>query len=523
MKPSEITHVDLVIIGGGINGAGIAAQAAQAGLSVVLFEKGDFASGTSSKSTKLIHGGIRYLEQGRLGLVFEALHERKRLLEMAPHLVHPVPFLLPCYREDERPPWMVKVGLWLYDLLAGPHNIARHKWFSPTQALQVAPALNPENLVGCGLYYDAQVNDARLVLENILVAEAKGAHCFNYCKVTGLNLASHQVRVLYQNNDSGEEGTVTASCLVNASGPWANQTAKLVSGDSPPLVRPTRGTHLVVPQVLSGHAVLVMSPKDRRVTFIIPWRGYSLVGTTDLDDAGNPDEVRPTQEEVAYLLNEASRIFPNVSWSQGQVLSAFAGLRPLAWAEEGHASSVSREDKILVKGNIVTIVGGKLTTYHSMARKAMEAILNLLGKKRLEDIPDRLPGTPDKPWNIFLNDETPRWIASYGLQQDQAEHLALLYGQRAGGILSLARENPRFLQRLCSSRPEISAQVAYAVQKEKALHLEDVLLRRLEIGYSPEGRGEAAEKASRLMAELMNWDEKVRQAELDRYYGKLFP
>src|SRR5579871_4165529 len=171
MNPSENSKVDLAIIGGGINGAGLAAQAAQAGLSVVLFEKGDFASGTSSKSTKLIHGGIRYLEQARFPLVFEALHERYRLIQMAPHLVHPISFLLPVYRGDKRPAWMVKIGLWLYDLLAGRKNIARHQWFSPAQALAEAPDLNAENLVGCGLYYDAQVNDARLVMENILAAE----------------------------------------------------------------------------------------------------------------------------------------------------------------------------------------------------------------------------------------------------------------------------------------------------------------------------------------------------------------
>ena len=523
MKPSEISRVDLAIIGGGINGAGIAVQAAQAGLSVTLLEKGDFASGTSSKSTKLIHGGIRYLEQGRLGLVFEALHERKRLLKIAPHLVHPIPFLLPCYKEDERPPWMVKVGLWLYDLLAGPHNIARHKWFSPVQALQLAPSLNPENLVGCGLYYDAQVNDARLVLENILGAEEKGAHCFNYCRVTGLEPMPHQVRVFYKSELSGEEGSIAASCLVNASGPWANQTAKLVSSDSVPIVRPTRGTHLVVPQVLSDHAVLVMSPKDRRVTFVIPWRGYSLVGTTDLDDDGNPDEVRPREEEVTYLLKEASRVFPKVAWNPGKVLSGFAGLRPLAWAGEGHASSVSREDKILVQGNVLTIVGGKLTTYHSMARKSVERILKRLGKNPSGNKLDRLPGTPDKPWDLFLKDETSKWIAGYGLLQDQVAHLAGLYGQKAGEVLGQAQKNPRLLERLCPSRPEILAQVAYAVLKEKALHLEDVLLRRLEIGYSPQGRGEAAEKASRLMAELLHWNDKARQAELDRYLSKLFP
>src|SRR5579871_1117429 len=273
MNPSENSKVDLAIIGGGINGAGLAAQAAQAGLSVVLFEKGDFASGTSSKSTKLIHGGIRYLEQARFPLVFEALHERYRLIQMAPHLVHPISFLLPVYRGDKRPAWMVKIGLWLYDLLAGRKNIARHQWFSPAQALAEAPDLNAENLVGCGLYYDAQVNDARLVMENILAAEKVDARCLNYCRVTQIDLQPSQARVFFHDERSGQEGTLSASCLVNASGPWANQTAKLLSEDSLSLVRPTRGTHIVVPEVLSQQAVLVMSREDSRVLFVIPWRG----------------------------------------------------------------------------------------------------------------------------------------------------------------------------------------------------------------------------------------------------------
>ena len=523
MNPTEISKVDLAIIGGGINGAGLAAQAAQAGLSVILFEKGDFASGTSSKSTKLIHGGIRYLEQGRFSLVFEALHERRRLMEMAPHLVHPIAFLLPSYKGDKRPAWMVKIGLWLYDLLAGRKNIARHKWFSPAQTLKETPDLNAENLVGCGLYHDAQVNDARLVMENILAAENSGARCLNYCRVTQIERQPSQARIFFRDERSGEAGALTASCLVNASGPWANLTAQLVSQDSVQLVRPTRGTHIVVPEVLPRQAVLVMSREDNRVIFVIPWRGYSLVGTTDLDDPGDPDKVRPTEEEISYLLKEAARVFPKVSWDHNRVLAAFAGLRPLAWSDGGHASSVSREDKILSDGNLFTIVGGKLTTYHSMAQKTLRMVLKSLGRKPVSPKPDRLPGTPAKPWDLFLKEETPKWVSAYGLKQDQADHLARLYGQKAGDVLIKAREDSRLLERLHPSRPELLAQVAYAVQAEKALHLEDVLLRRLEIGYTKERWGEAAEKASRLMAELLGWDEKKRQEELKRYHQALFP
>jgi len=523
MKSFRSSHVDLAIIGGGINGAGLAAQAVRAGLSVALFEKGDFGSGTSSKSTKLIHGGIRYLEQGRFSLVFEALHERYRLMKMAPHLVHPIAFLLPVYEGDKRPAWLVKTGLWIYDFLAGTKNIAEHKWFSPTQALQIAPELKSEGLVGCGLYHDAQVNDARLVLENILSAENNGAYCFNYCRVTQIDRQPSLNRIFYRHETSGEKDNLTCSCLVNASGPWANQTSKLISRNTTPLVRPTRGTHIVVPKILPSHAVLVMSRKDDRITFIIPWRGESLVGTTDLDDNAEPDKVQPTAEEMNYLLQEAARIFPGISWQQKDILSAFAGLRPLAWSDGDRASSISREDKILADGNVFTIVGGKLTTYHSMAQKTLKMILKVLHRKSGLLKSNALPGAPAKSWDLFLTEEIPNWVSTYGINKDQAGHLSRLYGQKGEAVLNLAKKDPRLFEPLSSSGPDLLAQVAYAVYSEKAMHLEDVLLRRLEIGYSKERWGEAPEKASRLMAELLHWDESNRLKELEQYRQKLFP
>jgi glycerol-3-phosphate dehydrogenase len=310
---------------------------------------------------------------------------------------------------------------------------------------------------------------------------------------------------------------------VNASGPWANQTAKLVSDEALRLVRPTRGTHIVVPEVLSNHAVLVMTPEDSRVIFVIPWRGYSLVGTTDLDDPENPDQVHPTEEEITYLLKEASRVFPKVSWERSRVISAFAGLRPLAWSDGGHASSVSREDKILVDGNLFNIVGGKLTTYHSMAGKALHLILKHLGKPLQAQKRTPLPGTPEKPWDLFLKEETSKWVSSYGVTMEQTNHLAHIYGQKSEAILKLAEMDPRLYERLHPSRPEILAQVAYAVQKEKAIHLEDILLRRLEIGYSKERWGEAPKKASALMAELLSWDDNTRQKEIEKYHQSLVP
>jgi len=270
MKPLKSSQVDLAIVGGGINGAGLALLAAKAGLSVALFEKDDFASGTSSKSTKLIHGGIRYLEQYRFSLVFESLHERQKLLKLAPHLIHPISILLPCYKTDRRPPWMLKIGLWLYDILAGSSNIARHRWYSAEETKIIAPTLKTDGLKGCGLYYDAQVNDARLVLENILAAEEAGADCLNYCCVNQIDREEGFVRVFFQESRTKENGVLQAKCLVNAAGPWANQITKLISENALSLIRPTRGSHIVMPEVLSQHAVLIMTPKDNRIIFIVP-------------------------------------------------------------------------------------------------------------------------------------------------------------------------------------------------------------------------------------------------------------
>jgi glycerol-3-phosphate dehydrogenase len=523
MKQIVPSRVDLAIIGGGINGAGLAALAAHAGLSVVLFEKGDFASGTSSKSTKLIHGGIRYLEQAKFSLVFESLHERRKLLQIAPHLVHPLPFLLPCYQGDQRPPWMLKIGLWFYDLLAGTQNIAPHRWISAEETLRIAPTLKSEGLKGCGLYYDAQVNDARLTLENILAAEAAGATCLNYCPVKQLDQEKDFVRVFFENLKTKQSGVVEASCLANASGPWANLVSKMIDENALKLIRPTRGSHIVVPQILSNHAVLITTQQDKRIIFVIPWRGYSLVGTTDLDDPQNPDKVMPTDEEIQYLLEHASRVFPKSKWDKSQILSAFSGLRTLAWSEGGHASSVSREDKILSDGNVLTIAGGKLTTYRSMAKRAFNKALKILRKGSNGDTGFQLPGTPNEPWEQFQKENTPKWVSTYKITKSQAAHLALLYGQRAGQVLQLIKKNPGLRKPLHPKRPEILAQVAFAVQKEKAIHLEDVMLRRLEIGYSPQRWGMAPKNALVVMAKLLKWSKAVCKKESEQYRRQLHP
>ncbi len=523
MKQEIPQEADLAVIGGGINGAGIAALAARAGLSVVLFEKGDFASGTSSRSTKLIHGGIRYLEQMRFPLVFESLHERRRLLESAPHLVRPLPFLLPSYRGDARPPWMLRLGMTLYDLLADKANLHPHRWLDPSQAQALAPALESEGLLGCGHYYDAQVNDARLVLEDILAAESHGARCLNDCPVVGVtNRKDGRSEIHYRHLPSGSSGVLKTRCIVNTTGPWMNPMSRMITPGHRDLVRPTRGTHIVMPQLMADHAVLVMSKKDRRIFFVIPWRGYSLVGTTDLDDPGDPDLTAPTEEEIAYLLEGSARVFPGASWDREKVVAAFAGLRPLAQAG-GHASSVSREDRILREGNVLTVLGGKLTTYRSMARKALRMAESVLGVP-FHAVPfPPLPGAPSVPWSSFLDTMTAEGLKCADLPRERIVHLVGMYGAKTPILLDLLQADPALNNSLHPERPETLVQVAYAVLREKALHLSDVMLRRLEIGYSAQRTGEADEKASRLMAALLGWSEKQRLAELADYRDQLHP
>ena len=523
MPTSIPSKADLVIIGGGINGAGLAAQASKAGLSVVLFEKDDFASGTSSKSTKLFHGGIRYLEQARFSLVFEGLHERNRLLAMVPHLSRPISFLLPSYKGDSRPGWMLNVGLYLYDFLAGSANIARHEWFSPAETLAKAPALKKEGLRGCGLYFDAQVNDARLVLENILAAEQSGAQCLNYHQVTEVEEEPYGYRITYWDDVTRKTHSILAACLVNASGPWADETAHMIASDAKRLVRPTRGSHIVVPQVLTDHAVLITTQGDNRIIFVIPWQGYSLIGTTDIDDTDDPDTTHPTDEEIDYLIEQASRVFPGASLNKQKVIAAFSGLRPMAWGDAKHASSVSREDQMIRKGRLLSIVGGKLTTYHAMAKKALRHVLVILDRKNAPDITTTLPGKPDQPWADFLSSSISLWIKKYGITSTQAHHLAHLYGRRAEEVLTLTLQNPEWKQPIHPDRPELSAQVIFAVKNEKALHLDDVMFRRLEIGYSLQRWGESAEKVSRLMALTLIWDESTRLRELENYRVQLYP
>jgi glycerol-3-phosphate dehydrogenase len=265
-----------------------------------------------------------------------------------------------------------------------------------------------------------------------------------------------------------------------------------------------------------------MAPKEKRILFVIPWRDCTLVGTTDVEDGNEPEKVRCSEEEKEYLLHHASRLFPGHDWSKENVLATFSGLRPLAWSDSKLASSVSREDKVSTQGRVVTILGGKLTTYRSMARKALKQVYSILGRDGLPPPDTRLPGAPFEPWDGFLERARKEWPVTYGISEESALHLAHLYGNRAVQLLEPTRTRKDLGKPLFVGRPEIGAQVAYAIQREDARHLDDILLRRLEIGYGP-GRREVAEPASQYAAEVLDWNETVRLAEVQRYLDQLEP
>ncbi|MBI1884275.1 MAG: glycerol-3-phosphate dehydrogenase [Chlamydiae bacterium] len=505
---------DLLIIGGGIHGAGIARDAAMRGFKVCLIEKGDFASGTSSKSSKLIHGGLRYLEHGDFKLVREALQERHHLLNIAPHLVHPLSFMLPIYQGDRRGPFWIKTGLTLYDTLAGKRNIHRHEAIAEKDfALQI-PSLQEKGLKKIYHYYDAQMNDARLTLENILSAQEKGALPFNYVQATELlEKEGRIVGVRARDLLSSDEGPIEARWTVNATGPWCDQLLARRLKKSKPRLRLTKGIHLIVPRLAENHALLLTAQKDGRVFFCVPWGPYSLIGTTDTDFSGNPDEVHASLEDIQYLLDEIHRLFPKMSLTHHNVVSSFAGVRSLVREEGVSTAQISREYKIEETApGLWSILGGKFTTYRSLS----EAVINRLSKKlklhedekcQTASIP--LPGGEKTGTAEELSKE-------FHLSESTCVHLIQTYGGKARNVAQLAQEGG-LSQPLCPHHPHLKAEIVYAFTHEMAQTLDDFFSRRTWVKHSPCHGLEGLEQASRVLTELSILSSEEVQEQKENY------
>jgi glycerol-3-phosphate dehydrogenase len=475
---------DLLILGGGITGAGVALDAALRGLRVALIDKGDFASGTSSASSKLVHGGLRYLEHGDIRLVYEAMQERRRLLRNAPHQVRPLRFVLPFYRGVRVPPWKWRLGLTLYDLLAGSDNLSRSRPHPVAQLRREFPCLRPSGLIGGASYYDAQMDDARLCIDVLRTAALSGARVANYVEAVAFLRTGEFIRgVRAVDHLSGEEIGITARVVVNATGPWGDAVRRLAGEETPPLMRPTKGVHLVAPDRGLHAAFLLLHPCDGRVFFVIPWLGKTLLGTTDTECDESPDAVRVTDADVSYLLDGHNHFF-DPPLSAADLLGSFVGLRPLLRTAPNDPSARTREFRLVASpSGLLTVAGGKYTTFRQMAEVITDAVVRRLGfRRRCRTRDCRLDGAPDELWDAFAKGGRRRLETVYGLDEFAAQHLLERYGRRAEDVAHFIGRDAQLGRRVVPEESDLLAEFVYQREYEMAVRPADFLLRRTRLG-----------------------------------------
>ncbi len=515
LKHLQQNRSDILVVGGGITGAGIARDAAMRGYAVALIDKGDFASGTSSKSSKLVHGGIRYLEQFQFGLVFEASRERRTLLQIAPHLVQPLPFVFPVYRDGRWAPWIIDAGLWMYDALALFRNYGRHHMLSRAAVADQTRGIDTHNILGGAFYYDAQVDDARLTLETLRAAHKHHARIANYVQVNALlKERGRVVGVSAHDVLSGEKLDLRARVVVNATGPWTDALAQMDDPRAPTRLRPTKGAHIIVPRARIGteNAATFPSFVDQRVMFLVPWNNFTIIGTTESDYDGDYDRVHATARDVEYMLAATNHAFPLAKLTKPDIISAYAGLRPLLHVSGKDAHSTSREHSIWVsESGLVTITGGKLTTYRAMAEQLVDRVV-----KKLRDEHDLAP--KQKCATALYPLVESNGAGDSILEPDVRAHWHRAYGADAARIAEHARQDARAARRIMEGLPYLWAEVDYAVETEMAVTLDDFLARRAHILWEARDNGvSAAAPVAARMAELLDWDKPRVERELRAY------
>jgi len=607
--PPNISEIifDVIIIGAGINGAGIARDAAMGGLKVLLLDKGDIGGGTSSWSTRLIHGGLRYLEHGEFGLVRESLRERACLMKIAPHLVRPFRILVPIYKHARRGVWTIRAGMIAYDALSFDKTLPRHRMLSAKETLQQAPGLNREGLLGAALYLDAQVEFAeRLVLENALSAIAHGATVVTYARVdrlivedgevrgvefipvqspmskvqsqptpgtagilpadrgsspttregVGIRTGSSSDRVPTRRDDQGSSRTVregayhehrsaSARVVINAAGPWIDQVLGTTVGDAPRLIDGTKGSHLIVAPFAGAPdtTIYVEAETDARPFFIIPWNGNYLIGTTDIRYDGDLDHVEIDNDEITYLLRETNRVIPTAQLTCEHILYTYSGVRPLPSVNEKDEQSITRKHFIRRHphiDNLFSIVGGKLTTYRSLAEQTVDLIAKNLrrtrerghagtpagqprwgarlarnerGSLKCTTDRERLPGAATPDFEAFSKDFKQRC----GLPEPISNRLLRIYGTRSSSILNLIGEDPSLAEVFDSETSAIAAEVIFAFKHELAQTLSDCLLRRTMVGLNSTLGLNAVEAAAQIAQRGLGWSEERATQEIARY------
>ena len=524
-------HFDLLVVGGGITGAGIARDAATRGLSVALVDQGDFGSGTSSRSSRLVHGGLRYLENYEFRLVFESTHERARLMRLAPHLVRPLPFVFPVFRGAKPGMFMLRAGMILYDLLASFRNYRRHRRLSARRLAEAEPALRREDLRGGFRFFDCHTDDARLTLENVLGAVGAGASCLNYVRFVAARTRDGEIAgAELEDATTGERTTARAAVIVCAVGPWLDPVLRAF-GDTVSLrLRPSKGVHIVLPhdRLPAENAIVMTAVRDHRAVFCIPWNGATYVGTTDTawSDADDVDAVFADANDVAYLLETANHYFPDQKLVPGDVTGTWAGLRPLVDQDADSTYRVSREHVVAAHpSGLVVIAGGKLTTYRKMAAEATDEAAKLLRARRPEQkIPKSRTGSLPLPGGVGLRSAAARDALRDEIRRrahvdaTTADHLFGTYGARVTGLLDLIAEDASLREPIAPGLPYVWAELAFAAAAEMVVHLEDFLLRRTMLLFkTPDGGHAAARSVAQRLTDALGWDEARVAEELARY------
>jgi glycerol-3-phosphate dehydrogenase len=525
---------DLAVIGGGINGAATAREAALRGLKVVLVEARDFAGGTSSRSSKLIHGGLRYLEQLDFKLVREARRERRLLMELAPHLARPLPFLLPIYRGDPYSAFKVRLGLTLYDLFGNFGRKDRHRMLGADSALGLVPALKRQGLKAAALYHDSETDDARLTLENVLDAAEHGAVVSNYTEIRALAvstgpgaLAPEVVSAEAQDQLTGRRYELSAHVWVNAAGPWVDHVRALLPGfDGSKTVRLTKGTHLVVPPRTSSYALLAAILPGQRIFIMTPWHGQAVLGTTDTDFEGDPASVRPDSADTEYLLGAANRVLER-PLAPHDVVASFAGLRALTLDPDKPGRSPSantREYRFHEDAwakNFISVCGGKLTTARALGEKLTDRIVARLEGKtprpasRLSSRTVPLPGGQTGRFDVFVDFASWEAVRLFDVPHPVAERIVRTYGSRWRQVLEPMASDKRLAEPLAGSPTLLAAEVDFAIRHEMAVNVEDFLLRRSGLNwFACAALREAAPAVARIFAERFAWSAERRDAAL---------
>src|SRR5215210_8811306 len=541
---------DVIVIGAGINGAGVARDAAMRGLRVLLLDKGDISSGTTQWATRLIHGGLRYLEHYEFALVRESLRDREALLHIAPHLVRPLGFLVPIYDRNSNGPLIIRLGMNLYDALSYDKSMERHKMLSRKKVEEREPGLNPEGLKAAAFYYDAQVEYAeRVAVENAISARDHGATVVTYANVERLIIENNNVKgVEFTDIFSGESHTARASVTVNVAGPWVDEVlAELQKPGTDENVGRfmggTKGSHLVVdhfPGAPEGEALYVEARKDGRPYFIVPWNGRYLIGTTDLRYEENLDYVRASEEEIQYLLDETNYVIPEARLSREDVLFTYSGVRPLPHKPESETGGVTRSHVVFdhakggsaaggkVKsqsaelpqvGGLLSIIGGKLTTYLNLSRQTVDAVFEKLDRKapRSTSRKTPLPGSETSDFEAFAAG----FKSASTIPEVLCDRLLKLYGVRAAEVLEIGEDEPELLTPLSSTvsveTALIGAEVIWAFREEMAQTLSDVLLRRTMAGYGPRVGLDVADAAAEVAVKHLGWEKERAEREAREY------